>query len=132
MVAADGPYVYVAVDGTGEDEATSLDAGTPYSGCQDGTTGVITPEYTISTTRLVTEEDCLEGHLFIPHKPPSALAASTTQSRAGYGDATTGMACVTKYHKYTGFLIWTHDMPDVSGLPPWSRAYWQMVLQPRW
>jgi len=27
--AADGPYVYVSVDNTGEEEATSLDAGTP-------------------------------------------------------------------------------------------------------
>jgi hypothetical protein len=115
--AADGPYVYVAVDDTGEDAATSLDAGSPYSGCQD-VNGVITPEYLISATKLVTSEDCPEGSTFIPRDSEEALAASTAQSGAMCGDANVGQSCVMKYHKYTGLPIWSHDAPEVSGMVP--------------
>jgi len=117
--AADGPYVYVAVDDTGEDAATSLDAGTPYSGCK-AADGTITPEYEISQTKVVTASDCPQNSEFVGRDDNEAFLASEAKTEVSCGDATMGKSCVMKYHKYTGLPIWSHDAPEVSGLVPSS------------
>jgi len=116
---ADGPYIYVAVDDTGEDTATSLDAGTSYSGCKAGD-GFITPEYQISQNKVVTADDCPAGSTFVPRNDADAFLASASNSKVTCGNVTMGHACVIKYHKYTGLPIWATDVPDVAGLVPSS------------
>lgn len=116
---ADGPYIYVAIDDTGEETATSLDAGTPYAGCK-GADGVVKPEYELQINKVVTAADCPSGSTFVTRSDADAVPPSAANTQVVCGDAETGRACVIKYHKYTGLPIWAHDAPEVSGLVPSS------------
>ena len=98
---ADSPYVYVAVDDTGEENTTSLDAGTPYSGCR-AADGVITPEYQILQHRVMIASDCPGDYVFVARTAADAFPASAANSGVSCGDAMMGRSCVMKYHKYTG------------------------------
>jgi len=120
----DGPYVYVAFDDTGEqldDELLlSLDVGTPYAGCKSISDDTVTPEYEISTIKLVDETDCPSGTTYVSrtdvdHAVPASMASTgvVCGSRTFPNDA-----CLIKYHKYTGLPIWGIDLPPVAGIVP--------------
>lgn len=114
---ADGPYVYVAIDDTGEDTATSVNAGTPYSGCK-AADGTITPEYEVLQNKVLTADDCPANSTFVARNDIDAFLASSSSSQAMCGAADMGRACVIKYHKYTGLPMWATDVPDVAGIVP--------------
>ena len=132
--AADGPYVYAAFDDAGETGVVSLDAGTPYAGCK-AADGTVTPEYEISTSKLVTAADCPAGSTFIARTDPEAVPAAAAQTSTTCGDKEKGPACIVKYHKFTGMPIWSRDSPEVAAMVPspdgkslmttgWSYASW--------
>ena len=84
---SDGPYVYVSYNGERgsgwTNGPTTVDAGTPYAGCKDAN-GVVTPEYTISTSRLVEASDCPAGSTYIAplHAPRPRLSLRRPPTRA--------------------------------------------------
>jgi len=132
--AADGPYVYAAFDDAGETGVVSLDAGTPYAGCK-AADGTVTPEYEISTSKLVTAADCPAGSTFIARTDPEAVPAAAAKTYTLCGDKEAGPACIVKYHKFTGMPIWSRDSPMVAAMVPspdgkslmttgWSYASW--------
>eukprot|EP00592_Proboscia_alata_P018672 CAMPEP_0194409506 /NCGR_PEP_ID=MMETSP0176-20130528/7392_1 /TAXON_ID=216777 /ORGANISM="Proboscia alata, Strain PI-D3" /LENGTH=453 /DNA_ID=CAMNT_0039210173 /DNA_START=39 /DNA_END=1396 /DNA_ORIENTATION=+ len=72
-VDVDGPFIYAAVDDTGETNSTTI-AGSPYAVCMsDESTAALTQfEYEISTSKLVTAEDCPEGTTYYGRDTPQA------------------------------------------------------------
>ena len=116
--AADGPYVYVAFNEASMDGPASLDRGSAYAGCllADGS---ITPEYDISTTKVITAADCPAGSTFVPRTAANAVAATaagTGASCAGYDAGHT--SCLVKFHSYTGKPIWGSVTPQVKAFVP--------------
>jgi hypothetical protein len=133
----DGPYVYVAFDDAGENGAVSLDAGTPYAGCK-AADGTVTPEYEISTSKLVTAADCPAGSTFVARTDVAAIPAANAKTYTLCGNKEAGMACVIKYHKFTGLPVWSRDFPLVAAMVPspdgkslmiagWNYASWGEV-----
>lgn len=113
----DGPYIYVALDDAGEEGSVTLDAGTHYAGCSDGTT--VTPEYNIDDTKVITEGDCPTGSTFVGRDDENAFPASKASTKVVCGNGEIEAdACVMKYHKYTGLPIWANDLPPVASLVP--------------
>jgi hypothetical protein len=115
----DGPYIYVALDDVGEDGVVILDEGTPYAACRD-VNGTLTPEYSISPSKVVTADDCPIGSTYIPRTDDDnayPAAEATTGATCGAGHEGVD-ACVIKYHKYTGLPIWGSDIHPVAGLVP--------------
>jgi hypothetical protein len=126
--------VYAAFDDAGETGVVSLDAGTPYAGCK-AADGTVTPEYEISTSKLVTDADCPAGSTFIARTDPEAVPAAAAKTYTLCGDKAAGPACIVKYHKFTGMPIWSRDSPFVAAMVPspdgkslmttgWSYASW--------
>lgn len=120
----DGPYLYVALDDTGEGGEASLQRGTPYGGCL-ALNGQFTPEFHVLLKKVVTLEDCnfyddSGASEFISREDPRARAASTITKNVSCGRAGNGgrSACLMKYHKHTGLPIWAVDVPPVAGLVP--------------
>jgi len=135
--ATDGPYVYAAFDDAGETGAVTLDAGTPYAGCKDDTTGTVKPEYEISTSKLVTAADCPAGSTFVARTDEEAVPAASAKTYTLCGNTLgfSGEACIVKYHKFTGMPVWSRDFPRVAAMVPspdgrslmitgWSYASW--------
>ena len=92
---ADGPYVYAAFDDAGENGAVTLDAGTPFAGCK-AADGKVTPEYEISTSKLVAAADCPAGSTFVARTDPDAVPAAAAKTYALCGNKEAGMACIIK------------------------------------
>ena len=116
--AADGPYVYVTFVDASLDGPASLDRGSAYAGCllPDGS---LTPEYDISTTKVITVADCPAGSTFVPRTAANAIAATaagTGASCAGYDAGHT--SCLVKYHSYTGKPLWGSVTPTVKAFVP--------------
>ena len=136
----DGPYVYAAFDDAGENGAVTLDAGTPYAGCK-AADGTVTPEYDISTSKLVTAADCPAGSTFVARTDADAVPAAAAKTYTLCGNKDAGMACIVKYHKFTGMPVWSRDSPMVAAMVPapdgkslmitgWSYASWGEARQP--
>ena len=133
--ATDGPYVYAVFDDAGETGAVTLDAGTPYAGCK-AADGKVTPEYDISTSKRVTAADCPAGSTFVARTEAEAVPAAAAKTYTLCGNKVgTGMACIVKYHKFTGMPVWSRDSPMVAAMVPspdgkslmitgWSYASW--------
>ena len=114
----DGPYIYVALDDAGEDGPISIDEGTPYAGCLDAD-NVLTPEYLINPTKVVTADDCSPGDTFVSRDDTNAFSASAANTGAMCGNGHEAVdSCIMKYHKYTGLPIWGTDHPPVASIVP--------------
>jgi len=114
----DGPYIYVALDDAGENGAVTLDEGTPYAACRDAN-GVLTPEYEIIQSSVMTAADCPNGSTFISRSDEAAYGASAASTGAQCGAGHEGVdACIMKYHKYTGLPIWGSDIHPVASIVP--------------
>ena len=70
--ASDGPYLYVAFDDVGEGGPVTLDSGTSYAGCKDDATGVVTPEYQVSTEETVLPSTCPAGTTYVSRSDTDA------------------------------------------------------------
>jgi len=117
---SDGPYIYVALDDAGENNAVTLNAGTPYAGCLDAN-GKMTMEYEVDSTKMINATDCPTGSTFVARDNANAMPASNVTKRVVCGNGHEAAdACVMKYHKYTGYPIWANDMPPVASLVPSS------------
>ena len=119
---SDGPYVYVSYNGERgsgwTNGPTTVDAGTPYAGCKDAN-GVVTPEYTISTSRLVEASDCPAGSTYIARTSAEAIPAQAAHTGHTCGFSTgTSSSCVVKYHSFTGLPIWASVTPSVKTFVP--------------
>jgi len=114
----DGPFVYVAFDDVGEGGPVKLDAGTSYAGCKSISNGEITPEYEVSTAKLVLSSDCPEGTTFVGREDEDALPASSAATGAHCGSRGGIDACLIKYHKHTGLPIWGVDLPPIAAVVP--------------
>ena len=119
--AADGPYVYVAFNEASleaESAPASLDRGSAYAGCllADGS---LTPEYDISTTKVITAVDCPAGSTFVPRTAANAVAATAAGTGAGCAGYNAGhKSCLVKYHSHTGKPIWGSVTPQVKAFVP--------------
>lgn len=120
----DGPYIYVAMDDTGEGavEEATLNAGTSYGGCLSAA-GVFTPEYHIFTKKVVDAADCdfydISGtSTFVSRQSTEAAPASSVINGVSCGKQSTGDACLMKFHKHTGLPMWAVDIPPVAGIVP--------------
>ena len=119
---SDGPYVYISYNGDGgsgwANGPTTVDAGTPYAGCKDAN-GIITPEYEISTSRLVGASDCPAGSTYVARTSTEAVPAIAANTGHTCGFSTgTSSSCVVKYHTFTGLPIWTSVTPTVKAFVP--------------
>jgi len=118
----DDPFIYVAMDDTGEgavQEAT-LHTGTSYGGCLSAA-GIFTPEYHIFMKKVVVPDDCdffddSGTSTFISRQASEAAPASSVISKVSCGSQSTGDACLMKFHKHTGLPVWAVDVPPVAGL----------------
>lgn len=124
--ATGAPYLYVAMKGASNFGPVSLDAETPYAGCKDDTTGVVTPAYEIDTTKMVTAADCPAGSNFVGTDSADAVWAVSAQTGAyctkkqgniifARGE---GGDCLVKYHAFTGLPVWAVVLPDVTAIAP--------------
>jgi len=120
----DGPYIYVAMDDTGEGdvEDASLNTGTPYGGCLSAA-GVFTPEYHIFMKKVVVPDDCdffdnSGTSKFISRQNADAAPASSVSNGASCGKQSGSDACVMKFHKHSGLPMWAVDVPPVGGIVP--------------
>ena len=117
----DGPYIYVAMDDTGEGavEEATLNAGTSYGGCLSAA-GVFTPEYLIFMKKVVEAEDCdiYDTSTFISRQAVEAAPASSVTNGVSCGKQSTGDACLMKFHKHSGLPMWVVDVPPVAGIVP--------------
>mmetsp|Transcript_28628 Transcript_28628/g.42324 ORF Transcript_28628/g.42324 Transcript_28628/m.42324 type:complete len:626 (-) Transcript_28628:52-1929(-) len=120
----DGPYIYVAMDDTGEGdvEVASLNTGTPYGGCLSKD-GVFTPEYHVFMKKVVVPSDCVfydpsGDSTFIPRDDPRAAPASSVINGVSCGKQSGQDACLMKFHKHTGLPTWAVDVPPLSGIVP--------------
>ena len=95
----------------------SLDSGTPYAGCKDDTTSVVTPAYEISMSKMVTAADCPAGSTFVATSSADAVWAASANTGV-YCDGNTASGCVMKYHAYTGLPIWATTMDEVDAVVP--------------
>ena len=120
----DGPYLYVALDDTGEGdvEDASLNRGTSYGGClaEDGT---FTSEYKVFLKKVVTQEDCdffdeSGNSRYVSREAEEAMPASSVGNGVQCGTISGSDACLMKFHKHTGLPIWATDVPPVAGLVP--------------
>jgi len=120
----DGPYLYVALDDTGEGEVedASLNRGTSYGGClaEDGT---FTSEYKVFLKKVVTQEDCdfldeSGNSRYVSREAEEAMPASSVGNGVRCGTTSGSDACLMKFHKHTGLPIWATDVPPVAGLVP--------------
>jgi hypothetical protein len=118
----DGPYIYVAMDDTGEGEVemASLNTGTPYAGCLSKD-GVFTPEYNVFLKKVVAPIDCdfldpSGESTFISRQDPRASPASSVINSVSCGKQSGKDACLMKFHKHTGLPTWAVDVPPLSGI----------------
>jgi hypothetical protein len=109
------PYIYVAMKDAAVSGVVSLDSGTPYAGCKDDTTGVVTPAYEVSTTKMVTASDCPAGSTFVDTDSADAVWAGSANTGV-HCDGHSADGCVMKYHAYTGLPIWATTMPNVDAI----------------
>ena len=91
---ADGPYVYAAFDDAGENGAVTLDAGTKYAGCKRD--GKVTPEYEISTSKVISAADCPAGSTFVARTDVEAVPAAAAKTYTLCGNKEAGLACIIK------------------------------------
>lgn len=118
----DGPYIYAAMDDTGEGEVekASLNTGTPYGGCLSKD-GVFTPEYHVFLKKVVVPADCdffddSGESIFISRQDPRASPASSVINNVSCGKKDGTDACLMKFHKHTGLPTWAVDVPPLSGI----------------
>jgi len=123
----DGPYIYVALDDTGEgavETEASLQQGTSYGGCMS-LNGTFTPEYHVFLKKVITPEDCdfyddSGNSRYISRESVEAKLASSVTKNVSCGNNGGNDACLMKYHKFTGLPMWAIDVPPVAGLVPSS------------
>lgn len=117
--ADDGPYVYVAFQNTGTHGPTSLDSGTSYAGCRDGS-GTVTPEYDRQFADVVLDQSiCTTAGLGTYFNRSSefaipAYAAYTGAHCLGY-EAT---SCLAKFYKNSGLPVWGSTKQRVHSFVP--------------
>merc|ERR1712151_839244 len=96
----DGPYLYVALDDTGEGsvENASLNRGTSYGGCMSEE-GNFTPEYHVFLKKVVSQEDCdfydnTGKSRYISRDAEEALPASSVENNVHCGNNGRSDACM--------------------------------------
>ena len=95
----------------------TLDAGTPYAGCE-AADGKMTPEYEVSTSKLVTAADCPAGSTFIARTDAKAVPAAAAKTYALCGNKEAGMACIIKCLRPPLLLSQTHTpLPAHACMP---------------
>ena len=118
LEAASGePYVYVTLNNAAEGvgSVVSLDSGTPYAGCKDDTTGVVTPVYDLSMTAEVTS--CSAGSTYVTGADGVATSSAHTNVHC---DAHTSKSCIAKYHALTGKPVWATTLPSPADVVPFA------------
>ena len=113
--ATGAPYIYVAMRDAATTGVVSLDAGTPYAGCKDDTTGVVTPAYEVSTTKMVTASDCPSGSTFVDTDSADAVWAASANTGVHCARNSAG-GCAMKIHAYTGLPIWASTFGRISAI----------------
>ena len=111
------PYVYVTLNSAAEGvgSVVSLDSGTPYAGCKNDATGVVTPAYDVSMTAEVTS--CSAGSTYVTGA--DGVAASSAHTNV-HCDAHTSKSCVAKYHALTGKPMWSTTLPSPTDVMPFA------------
>jgi len=107
------PYVYVTLNNGAGGGVVSLDSGTPYAGCKNDATGVVTPAYVLSMTAEVTS--CSAGSTYVTGA--DGVAASSAHTNV-HCDAQTSKSCIAKYHALTGKPVWATTLPKPADIVP--------------
>ena len=111
------PYVYVTFRDAAESGPVSLDSGTPYSGCKDDTTSVVTPAYDVDATKMVTAADCPSGSTFVATSSADAVWAASANTGV-HCQGNTEDSCIMKYHAFTGKPVWATTVPAANAVVP--------------
>ena len=122
--ATGAPYIYVVMGNAAKFGPVTVDSGTPYAGCKDDTTGVVTPAYEIDTTKMVTATDCPSGSTFVDTDSADAVWAASAQTDAycagplGYYLSGWHGDCIMKYHAFTGLPMWAKAISFTVSIVP--------------
>ena len=111
------PFIYVAFQKAAMSGPVSLDSGTPYTGCKDDTTSVVTPAYEISMSKMVTSADCPAGSTFVDTDSSDAVWAASANTGV-HCEGNAGDDCIVKYHAFTGLPEWAASVPSATSIVP--------------
>lgn len=112
---ADGPYIYVQFQESGQHGPATLDQGSNYGGCISDM-GVITPEYDDSLKdHLVDQDVCTKvglGTYFGRNDPVNSIPAKAANTGV-HCPGSPATSCLLKFNKHSGYPIWGVPKPHI-------------------
>eukprot|EP00555_Chaetoceros_dichaeta_P011444 CAMPEP_0198261764 /NCGR_PEP_ID=MMETSP1447-20131203/10424_1 /TAXON_ID=420782 /ORGANISM="Chaetoceros dichaeta, Strain CCMP1751" /LENGTH=999 /DNA_ID=CAMNT_0043949781 /DNA_START=31 /DNA_END=3030 /DNA_ORIENTATION=+ len=121
----DGPYVYASFYGGEDPKSTTLDNGTPYSGCKKMDGHIkrvkieVDPIFSNRTSPL-DDDGCnmKSAGAYFSRESEDAIPTDLQNTNARCDWTETGQYCLVKYHKLTGLPIWGSVTPRIKDFQP--------------
>jgi len=121
----DGPYVYASFYSGENPKSTTLDHGTPYSGCKKLDGNIMRVKIEVdpifsALTNPLNVAGCLvnSAGAYFSRESEDAIPVALQNTNARCDWTETGQYCLVKYHKLTGLPIWGSVTPPVKDFQP--------------